>query len=502
MIQDGRTSVVPHLQELTQCLATNIHVAFEKASTGIISVRICKYLLNTTMLLFAKRTLVEFVTKDNVKLMADQLLQRLLDSSLPNLSEGQQLLQALNTLMLKLLENTNRTHAYTALLHLLSENHEDASKIRYVELVVKCLLKLTKALHSTIDRLQIDIILADLHEFLTTNPPTRFKENNDLPLRTVKTILNELVKSLGLSIRSHMSLIPTHKNPLIVSYIELMLTSQQSQSSSSSTSLVNKAAVQQEPNVVSSDVNQGDELEVTLTQIFSLIGSKDTTQKGLINLHKFRKQYGTERMQDHLSRCSEPFQKYILRQLSKLEAHEMSTTPSTNTITTTTTGASVAAPVINTSQSVQLPAPRRTVTPTDRNATTVRSSDSVASIINRIKGSKAALSDPSSSAINGTTTTSTSTNTSTTTTTSSSDIEAIRRRIRAKQEGLIPTDANNPTNSTDVSSGAPNITSQNVDFGNGNLRARMIATISRIKQQAPNTTASSTRVVEKENVIN
>jgi cytoskeleton-associated protein 5 len=468
IIAEGKTTVVPYLQELVECLVVNIHLAFERAGARAIPVRICKYLLNTTMQLFAKRTLVEFVSKDNVQIMTDELLQRLLDSELPNLEDGQQLLQALNTLMLKLLENTNRTHAYTALLQLLSQTHENPSKQRYIELVVKCLLKLTKALQTTIDRLQIDILLMDLHEFLTQNPPTMFKQKDDLPLRTVKTILNELVKSLGPSIRTHMSLIPTHKSPLIVSYIELMLTSQQQRSESDDslkTSMDSKAIQSQRtsqtpPPAPSTPLGQRSDEEINsiLTNIFSLIGSKDTTQKGLMALYKFQKTYSMERVQDHLARCSEPFQKYILRQLSKLEAHE--------------TGQIQTQP--KRPQSVELsngvPAPQQTTAPPTLRSTgsvptmssvdlarteskmkqqSIARSDSVASIINRIKAPK-----PSES-------------TTTTTTSDSLDLEALRRRVRAKTTQAV---TNSDSQSTDTTS---------TDLGGSSLRARMLATLSR-----------------------
>jgi cytoskeleton-associated protein 5 len=484
IIAEGKTTVVPYLQELVECLAMNIHLAFERAGARIIPVRICKYLLNTTMQLFAKRTLVEFVSKDNVQLMTDELLQRLLDSELPNLEDGQQLLQALNTLMLKLLENTNRTHAYTALLQLLSQTHENPSKQRYIELVVKCLLKLTKALQTTIDRLQIDILLMDLHEFLTQNPPTMFKQKDDLPLRTVKTILNELVKSLGPSIRTHMSLIPTHKSPLIVSYIELMLTSQQQRANGGEESIktsvdlgttqqLNRSTPQQQPHQQHQPPQRSDEeINSILTNIFSLIGSKDTTQKGLMALYKFQKTYSMERVQDHLARCSEPFQKYILRQLSKLEAHEagqlqtqqpksrpQSIDLSNGVQVTQTTPTSIQRPSLMSSVDTA-----RMEMKLKQQQQTVARSDSVANIINRIKVPK----QPESSNAPAVS--------------ESSDLEALRKRIRAKT-----TQSYTPTESTpspvDLSSTTSTVSA---DLGGNSLRARMLATLSRVKDNKDN----------------
>lgn len=365
--------VVPHLRDLITCLSENIQITLREAddptelgtdretSTSTNINRICKYLLNTMMQLFNHRTIVEFVPKDTLQYLIDQLLMQLLDEKLPRLEDGM-LLKALNTLMLRILENSNRTHTYTSLLSLLAEScavdYEQLSNEssrqthkKYMELVVKCLLKLTKALSATIDRIDIDILLMDLHEFLTNNPPTQFKKRDDMPLRTIKTILNELVKVKGCPIRTHLSLIPTHRNPLIVSYIELMLSNGKQQSQSTVAPSVSAAAAshmnQSDPvddrTAQQNDIRPSENTPVPdsvedsqvlrehgartalrreLTGIFACISTKDTTQQGLFQLYRFQKRNPNISLQPFLQKCSEPFQAYIKRQLSKIEQHE------------------------------------------------------------------------------------------------------------------------------------------------------------------------------------
>jgi hypothetical protein len=60
-------------------------------------------------------------------------------------------LQALNVLMLKTLENSNRTYAFTALLLLTREpppelRHRPPEAAKFFDLAVKCLIKISKAL--------------------------------------------------------------------------------------------------------------------------------------------------------------------------------------------------------------------------------------------------------------------------------------------------------------------------------------------------------------------
>jgi hypothetical protein len=65
-------------------------------------------------------------------------------------------LQALNVLMLKILENCNRNHSFSALLGLLIKAPEEVpavpeQELRWADLVVKCLIKITKALPATLE---------------------------------------------------------------------------------------------------------------------------------------------------------------------------------------------------------------------------------------------------------------------------------------------------------------------------------------------------------------
>lgn len=95
------------------------------------------------------------------------------------LPEGDALLKALNVLMLKVLEHCNRTHCFDALLTLLLQPHSRApsaaaaatasapaeADARWADLVVKCLIKITKTLAANADQLDIPAVLMSIHTF-------------------------------------------------------------------------------------------------------------------------------------------------------------------------------------------------------------------------------------------------------------------------------------------------------------------------------------------------
>jgi hypothetical protein len=73
--------------------------------------------------------------------------------------------QALNVLMLKTLENSNRTYAFTALLLLTREpppelRHKPAEAAKFFDLAVKCLIKISKALS---DDLQVSCLMKHMY---------------------------------------------------------------------------------------------------------------------------------------------------------------------------------------------------------------------------------------------------------------------------------------------------------------------------------------------------
>lgn len=86
---------------------------------------------------------------------------------------------------------------------------EDATD-KYPELVMKCIWKLTKNVAGQLSAgLDVKELLRDIQSFLATVPPMEWKSRtskklpyDDMPLKTLKTILHELTFSRGLEILS------------------------------------------------------------------------------------------------------------------------------------------------------------------------------------------------------------------------------------------------------------------------------------------------------------
>jgi len=168
--------------------------------------RACKYVLNTLMQAFQLPALARAVAESTLRELTGELLYRLLDDRIPRLEEGTSLLKALNILMLKILENSRRNYSFSSLLHLLrtpppavaaeaAAGGGGGVPTKFSDLVVKCLIKLTKALGAALGEVDLDMLLLSIHQFfmgLGVDEIRRRGQEDDKPLRMVKTVLHEV----------------------------------------------------------------------------------------------------------------------------------------------------------------------------------------------------------------------------------------------------------------------------------------------------------------------
>lgn len=108
----------------------------------------------------------------------------------------------------------------------------NAKETRYTELTMKCLWKLAKTVQENLRTgvLNPDELLFDINKFFITTPPAEWKRRasdnvplGEMPLRTVKTLLLELVNGLGDSIFQHLTLIENPQASSVYPYLHHML---------------------------------------------------------------------------------------------------------------------------------------------------------------------------------------------------------------------------------------------------------------------------------------
>ena len=154
------------------------------------------------------------VNEKEVYDLAEQLLTRLLIENLDKIGdnkEGEFILKNLNASMLRLLENCNHTIIFCVLFNLLRKYKDERMQPKLPGLIIKCLLKLSKLLEKLISRLDTERILIVIHEYLVVIDHDNKTTNDEMGIRIVKTLVNELVKVKGRSIWDSFKVIEQHE---------------------------------------------------------------------------------------------------------------------------------------------------------------------------------------------------------------------------------------------------------------------------------------------------
>ncbi|KAI3466656.1 hypothetical protein Pfo_023319, partial [Paulownia fortunei] len=329
--------IVKDANRLISCLADKVAKTFDFSLTGASS-RSCKYVLNTLMQTFQNKRLAHAVEESSLNSLVTELLLWLLDERVPRMDDGSQLLRALNVLMLKILDNADRTSSFVVLINLMrpldpskwpspAANESLATRNqKFSDLVVKCLIKLTKVLQNTIYDVDLDRILQSIHIYLQELGMDEIRKRagaDDKPLRMVKTVLHELVKLRGTAIKGHLSMVPIdmQPQPIILAYIDLNLQTLAAARMLTPSVPVGQAhwsdstANNPAPAMHSTDA----QLKQELAAIFKKIGDKQTCSIGLYELYHITQLYPQVDIFAQLQNASDAFRTYIRDGLAQME---------------------------------------------------------------------------------------------------------------------------------------------------------------------------------------
>ncbi|WVZ68423.1 hypothetical protein U9M48_017361 [Paspalum notatum var. saurae] len=329
--------LIKEADRLVSCLAVMVPKTFNFSLSGASS-RSCKYVLNTLMQTFQIKRLAHAVKEGTLDNLITELLLWLLDERVPLMDDGSQLLKALNVLMLKILDNAERTSSFVVLINLLrpldpsrwpSPTPLESLAVKnqkFSDLVVKCLIKLTKVLQSTIYEVDLDRILQSIHIYLQDLGMEEIRRRagaDDKPLRMVKTVLHELVKLRGTAIKGHLSMVPidAEPQPIILAYIDLNLQTLAAarmltpSGPMGQTHWGDAASNSPNPSTHSADA----QLKQELAAVFKKIGDKQTCTIGLYELHRITQLYPKVDIFAQLQNASEAFRTYIRDGLAQVE---------------------------------------------------------------------------------------------------------------------------------------------------------------------------------------
>lgn len=182
------------------------------------------YLVKISLKIFRNKFLLENVTYEVLVELVESILQRLLMEG-TNKPENSALkpsesvlgndspMKNLNSLMLKILETCNPNTMFQILFDLLIKHRKICGFSKFIGLIIKCILKLTKILDALLPNLDLSKLFLKFHLYVCECFNENLKNNDDLGLKMVKTIINELISIKGASILDYYHIISTHEKP-------------------------------------------------------------------------------------------------------------------------------------------------------------------------------------------------------------------------------------------------------------------------------------------------
>jgi cytoskeleton-associated protein 5 len=286
------------------------------------------------------------------------------DMKILNYPDGDQLIKAINIVTLKLLELSDQTTSYCALVKLLSECcDQDNFSSKYLELVMKCIWRQIRRLSTTntnsasiqayetlVSQIDTSKVLQEIHLFLRLFPSTSWNgKQSDLPLRTVKTLLFHLAKAKQKQILTDLQKIGVPDDSEIKIYINKLFKNgfQLANNNNNSTSTGNlshmssnminnnnsllgmsqfkKTAIHQDnlktspQSPSSSNTMVSREISDQLSLIIKKIGINDTSKEGINELYDFKLQNPDIDLNKYFKNSSGKLQAYIQENLKLVE---------------------------------------------------------------------------------------------------------------------------------------------------------------------------------------
>ncbi|XP_067356900.1 cytoskeleton-associated protein 5 isoform X3 [Channa argus] len=296
-------------------LIYNTHMADDRLDKKDI-IKLYSCIIGNMLSLFSMESLAREASMGVLKDLMHGLITLMLDGRVEDIEDGQQLIRSVNLLVIRVLERSDQTNMISALLVLLQDSLvTTAGPPMFSELVIKCLWRMIRFLPETINNINLDRILLDVHNIMKVFPKEKLKQlKSDVPHRTLKTLLHTLCKLTGAKILEHLSMIENRNESELEAHLRRVIKHSGNLSGLKSDRGNEKTGLRTEDRMSKAKVSD------ILSEIFKKIGSKENTKEGLTELYEYKQKYSDADLEPFLKNTSQFFQSYVERGLRMIES--------------------------------------------------------------------------------------------------------------------------------------------------------------------------------------
>ncbi|XP_041851943.1 cytoskeleton-associated protein 5 isoform X2 [Melanotaenia boesemani] len=296
-------------------LINSTHLADDRMDKKDI-IKLYSCIMGNMLSLFSMEALAREASMGVLKDLMHGLITLMLDTRMEDVEDGTQVIRSVNLLVIRVLENSDQTNIISALLVLLQDTLvSTAGSPKVSELVMKCLWRIIRFLPETINNINLDRILLDVHNFMKVFPKEKLKQlKSDVPHRTLKTLLHTLCKLTGAKILDHLSMIENRNESELEAHLRRVVKHSGNLSGMKGDRGNEKMGLRTDDRMSKAKVSD------ILSEIFKKIGSKENTKEGLTELYEYKQKYSDADLEPFLKNTSQFFQSYVERGLRMIES--------------------------------------------------------------------------------------------------------------------------------------------------------------------------------------
>ncbi|MED6287548.1 Cytoskeleton associated protein 5 [Characodon lateralis] len=296
-------------------LINSTHLADDRVDKKDL-IKLYSCIMGNMLSLFSMETLAKEASMGVLKDLMHSLITLMLDSRVEDVEDGTQVIRSVNLLVIRVLEHSDQTNMFSALLVLLQDTLvSTAGSPKVSELVMKCLWRMIRFLPENINSLNLDRILLDVHNFMKVFPKEKLKQlKTDVPHRTLKTLCHTLCKLTGAKILDHLSMIENRNESELEAYLRRAV-----KHSGNLSGMKNDHGNEKTTHGMDDRMSKAKVSDI-LSEIFKKIGSKENTKEGLTELYEYKQKYSDADLEPFLKNTSQFFQSYVERGLRVIES--------------------------------------------------------------------------------------------------------------------------------------------------------------------------------------
>ena len=200
--EDNKKILIPNIDKVIEVFIKVLHEMFIENDIKNIHIKFTRYITTVLLKISSNQELISHLSYNILSQITNELLNYLLIQGFDKIKEkneeGSIIFKSINSTMLRIIENCNKTDIILVLLNIIKKYQKGEGK-KIANLSVKCLLKATEKMSKIINNLDIKKILNEMHiivyNYEKLYPELKNKQQtDDVILRFIRNFINNLVR--------------------------------------------------------------------------------------------------------------------------------------------------------------------------------------------------------------------------------------------------------------------------------------------------------------------